>query len=130
MNLFAFGEQPWPPTGSKQDVCRPRLSAMIDNMLAGLMRIAPDETNTTPSNFEIVRLAAPGAALDKREWIAGPQKGLAVIEAFDNVNPRIVQPFQRRFTSGTQENAYVNVMDVNDRACFAHIRQRGCAISE
>ena len=66
---------------------------MIDNMLAGLMRIAPDETNTTPSNFEIVRYAAPGAALDKREWIAGLQKGLAVIEAFDNVNPRIVQPF-------------------------------------
>jgi len=55
MNLFAFGEQPWPPTGSKQVVCRPRLSAMIDNMLVGLMRIALKETNTMPSNFEIVR---------------------------------------------------------------------------
>ena len=38
---FAFGEQPWPTTGSKRDACCPRLSAKIDNMLVSLMRIAP-----------------------------------------------------------------------------------------
>ena len=38
---FAYGEQPWPTTGSKRDACCPRLSAKIDNMLVSLMRIAP-----------------------------------------------------------------------------------------
>ena len=40
---FAFGEQPWPTTGSKRDACCPRLSAKIDNMLVSLMRIAPKD---------------------------------------------------------------------------------------
>lgn len=115
---------------------------------------------------------APGAALDKRDWIAGLEKGLSIIEAFDDANPRmtasqagvrcdmtrtaarrylltlvylgyvatdgkmfwltprvlrlgqsylesarlprIVQPFLQRVTSGTQEIAYVSVMDGDD----------------
>ncbi len=32
---------------------------------------------------------APGAALDKRDWIAGLEKGLSIIEAFDDANPRM-----------------------------------------
>ena len=40
---FAFGEQPWPTTGSKRDACCPRLSAKIDNMLVRLTRIAPKD---------------------------------------------------------------------------------------
>ena len=28
-------------------------------------------------------------ALDKRDWIAGLEKGLAVIECFDDANPRL-----------------------------------------
>ena len=32
---------------------------------------------------------APAAALDKRDWIAGLEKGLSVIEAFDDANPRL-----------------------------------------
>jgi IclR family pca regulon transcriptional regulator len=107
--------------------------------------------------------------LDKRDWIAGLEKGLGIIESFDDVNPRmtvsqaavrcgltrtaarrylltlahlgfvgtdgklfwltprvlrlgqsylesarlprIVQPFLQRVTAGTQESAYVCVMD-------------------
>jgi IclR family pca regulon transcriptional regulator len=125
-------------------------------------------TNTIPS----VKNAAPGATLDKRDWIAGLEKGLSIIEAFDDANPRmtasqagvrcdmtrtaarrylltlvymgymatdgkmfwltprvlrlgqsylesarlprIVQPFLQRVTSGTQEIAYVSVMDGDD----------------
>ena len=110
--------------------------------------------------------------LDKRDWIAGLQKGLAIIECFDDANarltasqagvrcgmtrtaarrylltlehlgyvagdgklfwltprvlrlgqsylesarlPRIVQPFLQRVTAGTQESAYVSVMDGDD----------------
>lgn len=113
-----------------------------------------------------------GPALDKRDWIAGLEKGLSIIEAFDDANPRmtasqagvrcgmtrtaarrylltlahlgyvatdgklfwltprvlrlgqsylesarlprIVQPFLQRVTSGTQEIAYVSVMDGED----------------
>jgi len=109
------------------------------------------------------------AALDKRDWIAGLEKGLSIIECFDDANPRltasqagmrcgltrtaarrylltlqhlgyvasdgklfwltprvlrlgqsylesarlprIVQPFLQRVTAGTQESAYVSVMD-------------------
>jgi IclR family pca regulon transcriptional regulator len=116
--------------------------------------------------------STPGARLDKRDWIAGLEKGLSIIEAFDDGNPRmtasqagvrcgltrtaarrylltleylgyvatdgkmfwltprvlrlgqsylesarlprIVQPFLQRVTSGTQEIAYVSVMDGND----------------
>lgn len=114
---------------------------------------------------------APFAAtpLNKRDWIAGLEKGLSIIEAFDDANPRqtasqagtrcgltrtaarrylltlehlgyvatdgklfwltprvlrlgqsylesarlprIVQPFLQRVTAGTQESAYVSVMD-------------------
>lgn len=118
--------------------------------------------STTPS--------AP--ALDKRDWIAGLEKGLSIIECFDDANPRltasqagarcgltrtaarrylltlahlgyvasdgklfwltprvlrlgqsylesarlprIVQPFLQRVTAGTQESAYVCVMDGDD----------------
>ena len=110
--------------------------------------------------------------LDKRDWIAGLEKGLSVIECFDDANPRltasqaglrcgitrtaarrylltlehmgyvasdgklfwltprvlrlgqsylesarlprIVQPFLQRVTAGTQESAYVSVMDGDD----------------
>jgi IclR family pca regulon transcriptional regulator len=112
------------------------------------------------------------AGLDKRDWIAGLEKGMSVIEAFDDANqrmtasqlgercsmtrtaarrylltlqhmgyvasdgklfwltprilrlgqaylesarlPRIVQPFLQRVTGGTQEIAYVSVMDGDD----------------
>ncbi len=111
-------------------------------------------------------------ALDKRDWIAGLEKGLSVIECFDDANPRltasqagarcgmtrtatrrylltlehlgyvasdgklfwltprvlrlgqsylesarlprIVQPFLQRVTAGTQESAYVSVLDGDD----------------
>jgi len=117
----------------------------------------------------------PGPAsstLDKRDWIAGLEKGLSIIECFDDANPRltasqagvrcgmtrtaarrylltlghlgyvatdgklfwltprvlrlgqsylesarlprIVQPFLQRVTAGTQESAYVSVMDGDD----------------
>lgn len=119
---------------------------------------------TTSSNP--VRANGP---LDKRDWIAGLEKGLSIIECFDDANPRltasqagercgltrtatrrylltlqhlgyvatdgklfwltprvlrlgqsylesarlprIVQPFLQRVTAGTQESAYVSVMD-------------------
>jgi IclR family pca regulon transcriptional regulator len=115
---------------------------------------------------------ASTATLDKRDWIAGLEKGLSVIEAFDDDHPRltasqagercgmtrtaarrylltlahlgylatdgklywltprvlrlgqsylesarlprIVQPFLHRVTAGTQEMAYVSVMDGDD----------------
>ena len=121
------------------------------------------------------RRAAPHAAPDSlhpRDWIAGLEKGLSIIEAFDDANqrltasqagtrcgltrtaarrhlltlkhlgyvasdgklfwltprvlrlgqsylesarlPRIVQPFLQRVTAGTQEMAYVSVMDGDD----------------
>ncbi|HSV55335.1 MAG TPA: IclR family transcriptional regulator C-terminal domain-containing protein [Burkholderiaceae bacterium] len=111
-------------------------------------------------------------ALDKRDWIAGLEKGLGLLEAFDDANPRmsatqagqccgmtrtaarrylltlahlgyvatdgklfwltprvlrlgqsylesarlprIVQPFLQRVTAGTQEIAYLSVMDGDD----------------
>lgn len=113
--------------------------------------------------------ALAASTLDKRNWIAGLEKGLSIIEAFDDVHPRltasqaglrcglsrtaarrylltlehlgyvatdgklfwltprvlrlgqsylesarlprIVQPFLQRVTAGTQESAYVSVMD-------------------
>ena len=116
--------------------------------------------------------SAGTARLDKRDWIAGLEKGLSIIEAFDDANPRmtasqagercamtrtaarrylltlnhlgymstdgklfwltprvlrlgqsylesarlprIVQPFLQRITAGTQEIAYVCVMDGDD----------------
>lgn len=118
---------------------------------------------------------APGAGvspLERRDWIAGLEKGLAIIESFDDANPRmtpsqagercgmtrtaarrylltlqhlgyvasdgklfwltprvlrlgqaylesarlprVVQPFLQRVTAGTQEIAYVCVMDGDD----------------
>jgi IclR family pca regulon transcriptional regulator len=111
-------------------------------------------------------------ALDKKDWIAGLEKGLSIIEAFDDAHqrmtasqagercgltrtaarrylltlqylgyvasdgklfwltprvlrighsylesarlPRVVQPFLQRVTAGTQEIAYVSVLDGND----------------
>ncbi len=116
--------------------------------------------------------AASAPTLDKRDWIAGLEKGLSIIETFDDANPRltasqagercgmtrtaarrylltlahlgyvatdgklfwltprvlrlgqsylesarlprIVQPFLQRVTAGTQEIAYVSVMDGDD----------------
>jgi IclR family pca regulon transcriptional regulator len=118
---------------------------------------------TKPASTEIP------PALSKKDWIAGLEKGLSVIEAFDDVNPRLtssqagercgmtrtaarrylltlahlgylasdgklfwltprvlrlgqsyldsarlprtVQPFLQRVTAGTQEAAYVSVLD-------------------
>jgi IclR family pca regulon transcriptional regulator len=115
---------------------------------------------------------AAHSGLDKRDWIAGLEKGLSIIECFDDAHPRltasqagarcglsrtaarrylltlehlghisgdgklfwltprvlrmgqsylesarlprIVQPFLQRVTAGTQEGAYVSVMDGND----------------
>lgn len=115
---------------------------------------------------------APGSRLERRDWIAGLEKGLSIIETFDDANPRltpsqagercgmtrtaarrylltlahlgyvatdgklfwltprvlrlgqsylesarlprIVQPFLQRVTAGTQEIAYVSVMDGDD----------------
>ena len=115
---------------------------------------------------------APPNGLDKRDWIAGLEKGLSIIEAFDDAHsrmtasqagercgmtrtaarrylltlqhlgyvtsdgklfwltprvlrlgqsylesarlPRVVQPFLQRVTAGTQEIAYVSVMDGDD----------------
>ena len=115
--------------------------------------------------------------LDKRDWIAGLEKGLSVIEAFDDANPRltpsqagercamtrtaarrylltlahlgyvatdgklfwltprvlrlgqsylesarlprIVQPFLQRVTAGTQEIAYVSVLDGDETVYIA-----------
>jgi IclR family pca regulon transcriptional regulator len=123
-------------------------------------------------NLDSSSKVAPGATLDKRDWIAGLEKGLSIIETFDDANPRmtssqagvrcnmtrtaarrylltltylgyvatdgklfwltprvlrlgqsylesarlprIVQPFLQRVTSGTQEIAYVSVMDGDD----------------
>lgn len=117
-------------------------------------------------------LAPTRPALDKRDWIAGLEKGLSIVECFDDANPRltasqagvrcgmtrtaarrylltlehlgyvasdgklfwltprvlrlgqsylesarlprIVQPFLQRVTAGTQESAYVSVMDGDD----------------
>ena len=119
--------------------------------------------------------AAP--ALDKRDWIAGLEKGLSIIECFDDANPRltpsqagercgmtrtaarrylltlahlgyvatdgklfwltprvlrlgqsylesarlprIVQPFLQRVTAGTQEIAYVSVLDGDETVYIA-----------
>lgn len=124
--------------------------------------------STTPS-LPALTLSSARPALDKRDWIAGLEKGLAIIECFDDANPRmtasqagarcgmtrtaarrylltlahlgyvasdgkffwmtprvlrlgqsylesarlprIVQRFLQRVTAGTQESAYVSVMD-------------------
>ena len=115
--------------------------------------------------------------LDKRDWIAGLEKGLSIIESFDDANPRltasqagqrcgltrtaarrylltlahlgyvetdgklfwltprmlrlgqsylesarlprIVQPFLQRITAGTQEIAYVSVLDGDETVYIA-----------
>lgn len=124
-------------------------------------------------------LTAPQGAppLDKRDWIAGLEKGLTIIEAFDDANPRqtasqagqrsgmtrtaarrylltlahlgyvatdgklfwltprvlrlghsylesarlprIAQPYLQRITSGTQEAAYVSVLDGDETVYVA-----------
>jgi len=125
---------------------------------------------TTPVPPAVPGFIESGAALlNKRDWIAGLEKGLSIIEGFDDANPRltasqagarcgltrtaarrylltlqhlgyvatdgklfwltprvlrlgqsylesarlprIVQPFLQRVTAGTQESAYVSVMD-------------------
>ncbi len=121
--------------------------------------------------------AHPPPPLDKRDWIAGLEKGHAVIECFDDANPRmtpsqagercgmtrtaarrylltlqnlgyvasdgklfwltprvlrlgqsylesarlprIVQPFLQRITAGTQEIAYVSVLDGDESVYIA-----------
>jgi len=117
-------------------------------------------------------VSAPAAGLDKRDWIAGLEKGLSIIESFDDAHsrmtasqagercgmtrtaarrylltlqhlgyvatdgklfwltprvlrlgqsylesarlPRVVQPFLQRVTAGTNEIAYVSVLDGDD----------------
>lgn len=126
----------------------------------------------TPSSPTAMSPSTPVPTLDKRDWIAGLEKGLSIIEAFDDANPRltasqagercgmtrtaarrylltlghlgyvatdgklfwltprvlrlgqsylesarlprIVQPFLQRVTAGTQEIAYVSVIDCDD----------------
>lgn len=125
---------------------------------------------------------AKTSMMDKRDWIAGLEKGLAVIAAFDDAHPRltasqagkrcditrtaarrylltlehlgyvasdgklywltprvlrlgssylesarlprIVQPFLQRVTAGTQESAYVSVLDGDD---IVYIARNGSA---
>ncbi len=125
-----------------------------------------------PGTADTPARAPEGSALNKRDWIAGLEKGLSIIECFDDVNPRltasqagvrcgltrtaarrylltlehlgyvatdgklfwltprvlrlgqsylesarlprIVQPFLQRVTAGTQESAFVSVMDGDD----------------
>jgi IclR family transcriptional regulator, pca regulon regulatory protein len=134
----------------------------------------PMTTSTSP--------VAKTSVLDKRDWIAGLEKGLAVIDAFDDAHPRmtaseagkrcaitrtaarrylltlqhlgyvasdgklfwltprvlrlghsyldsarlprIVQPFLQRVTAGTQESAYVSVLDGDD---IVYIARNGAA---
>ena len=124
---------------------------------------------STPQESRLSLPPEGAPALDKRDWIAGLEKGLSIIECFDDANPRltasqagalcgqtrtaarrylltlqhlgyvasdgklfwltprvlrlgqsylesarlprIVQPFLQRVTAGTQESAYVSVMD-------------------
>jgi IclR family transcriptional regulator, pca regulon regulatory protein len=119
----------------------------------------------------------PAAPLDKRDWIAGLEKGLSIIESFDDAHarmtptqagercgmtrtaarrylltlqhlgyiasdgklfwltprvlrlgqsylesarlPRIVQPFLQRITAGTQEIAYLSVLDGDETVYIA-----------
>jgi IclR family pca regulon transcriptional regulator len=130
----------------------------------------PAMTTPTPPSDALQAPRTP--ELDKRDWIAGLEKGLSIIECFDDANPRltasqagtrcgmtrtaarrylltlehlgyvssdgklfwltprvlrlgqsylesarlprIVQPFLQRVTAGTQESAYVSVMDGDD----------------
>jgi IclR family pca regulon transcriptional regulator len=44
---------------------------------------------TTLPAQDLTARATPGTALEKRDWIAGLEKGLSVIEAFDDANPRM-----------------------------------------
>ena len=44
---------------------------------------------TTPAHLLPARPFSNAAPLDKRDWIAGLQKGLAIIETFDYGNPRL-----------------------------------------
>lgn len=37
----------------------------------------------------MTQVSAPGAPLDKRNWIAGLEKGLSIIETFDDAHPRM-----------------------------------------
>src|SRR6187402_2024876 len=46
--------------------------------------------NTPPSPHPPSALQVPGTStLDKRDWIAGLEKGLSIIECFDDANPRL-----------------------------------------
>ena len=44
---------------------------------------------TTPAHLLPARAFSTAAPLEKRDWIAGLQKGLAIIETFDYANPRL-----------------------------------------
>ncbi len=136
------------------------------------MQAMTEATNPHASPNSSPHSPQMGSGLDKRDWIAGLEKGLSIIEAFDDANPRmtasqagercgmtrtaarrylltlnhlgymatdgkmfwltprvlrlgqsylesarlprIVQPFLQRVTAGTQEIAYVCVMDGDD----------------
>jgi len=133
--------------------------------------LEPMSASSPPSPLPAQLTPGP-SLLDKRDWIAGLEKGLSIIECFDDANPRltasqagvrcgmtrtaarrylltlehlgyvasdgklfwltprvlrlgqsylesarlprIVQPFLQRVTAGTQESAYVAVMDGNE----------------
>lgn len=131
--------------------------------------LAPSFLAQSHRKNQLMPPSSPPEGLDKRDWIAGLEKGLSIIEAFDEANPRltasqtgvrcgltrtaarrylltlahlgyvqsdgklfwltprilrlgqsymesarlprIVQPFLQRVTAGTQENAYLSVLD-------------------
>jgi IclR family transcriptional regulator, pca regulon regulatory protein len=139
----------------------------------------PDHAKPMTTSVLPINIAS---AMDKRDWIAGLEKGLAVIDAFDDAHPRmtaseagkrcaitrtaarrylltlqhlgyvasdgklfwltprvlrlghsylesarlprIVQPFLQRVTAGTQESAYVSVLDGDD---IVYIARNGAA---
>ncbi|MGJ7555612.1 IclR family transcriptional regulator domain-containing protein [Variovorax sp. RB3P1] len=53
--------------------------------------------------------AAPPAGLDKRDWIAGLERGVSIIEAFDDANPRLTasQAGQRTNMTRTAARRYL-----------------------
>ncbi len=141
----------------------PDARPIISTASETVVRTIPDQT---------AALSAADSALARRDWIAGLEKGLAIIEVFDDASPRlsaseagarcgltrtaarrylltlrhlgyiasdgklfwltprvlrlgqsylesarlprIVQPFLQRVTAGTQESAFVSVMDGDD----------------
>jgi hypothetical protein len=59
------------------------------------MRVPLHSRPRTASEFSLIQppIYAPGftpaTPLDKRDWIAGLEKGLSIIEVFDDAHPRL-----------------------------------------